>query len=378
MEHFKFVIIGTGFAGASTAYHLARREAGKVLLLEQEPGPGAHASGRNAAMIRQVVPDPEIAKVARFSARRLGLGLSGHEVEAQADEVLRPSVSIRKNGSLLLAHGEGWERLQRDARLAQQAGHPVACWTPQQILDKVSVLEGARFDGGVWNPDDGIVELAPLLNGFIEGARKKGAEVSFQEPLHDVEHSGDGFELGTSRRTVRAEVLINASGAWAGTIGEMAGSRDIELTPLRRHLYHSTPLPWVDEAWPFVWDVSADLYFRPETGGLLLSACDESPHPPGLPMTDDAVEELLARKMADHLPAFPDLAIQKRWACLRTLSSDGRFVIGWDPAVSNFFWVAGLGGHGVTCSYGVGDMAAGLLLREAVAGAEPFSPSRFQ
>jgi len=44
------------------------------------------------------------------------------------------------------------------------------------------------------------------------------------------------------------------------------------------------------------------------------------------------------------------------------MASDGRFVIGEDPNLKNFYWVAGLGGHGVTTSFSVGDLAARLVL----------------
>ena len=52
MNSFDYVIVGAGFAGAATAYHLARRGVTNILLLEQESIPGFHSSGRNAAMLR--------------------------------------------------------------------------------------------------------------------------------------------------------------------------------------------------------------------------------------------------------------------------------------------------------------------------------------
>ena len=50
-ETAEVVIVGAGFAGAATAHHLAERGVRSVLLLEREPVPGAHASGRNAALV---------------------------------------------------------------------------------------------------------------------------------------------------------------------------------------------------------------------------------------------------------------------------------------------------------------------------------------
>ena len=51
-----YVIVGAGFAGAATAYHLARNGARRIVVLEQERMAGVHSSGRNASMIRQIIP----------------------------------------------------------------------------------------------------------------------------------------------------------------------------------------------------------------------------------------------------------------------------------------------------------------------------------
>jgi glycine/D-amino acid oxidase-like deaminating enzyme len=92
---------------------------------------------------------------------------------------------------------------------------------------------------------------------------------------------------------------------------------------------------------------------------------------------DETVKELLAEKIEKHIPALSQVSIHKGWAGLRTLSADGRFVIGWDPKVKNFFWVAGLGGHGVTTSASVGELAADLILGRPQQTSVPFSPGRF-
>jgi glycine/D-amino acid oxidase-like deaminating enzyme len=89
------------------------------------------------------------------------------------------------------------------------------------------------------------------------------------------------------------------------------------------------------------------------------------------------MQEVLAEKIHRHIPALASVSISKGWAGFRTLTSDGRFVIGWDPDVEGFFWVAGLGGHGVTTSSAVGDLASELILGVEKPQSEFFSPKRF-
>jgi len=110
----------------------------------------------------------------------------------------------------------------------------------------------------------------------------------------------------------------------------------------------------------------------------MLSACDEPPHAPRTHDIDPAAAIDLADQLAAALPAVARLARQPLRACLRTWAPDRKFVIGPDPRLEGFFWVAGLGGAGVTAGLAVGELAAALLLGH---GADPraraaFDPAR--
>jgi D-arginine dehydrogenase len=364
---FEYVIVGAGFAGAATAYHLARRGVTDVLLIEQESIPGYHSSGRNAAMLRQCVSEPELTRLARHGANFI------RRLPADWPE----AVSFKQNGSLLLGSGVGWEKLQRDAQVGLDVGIEMELWTPQQAKAHVPVLREAEFDGAAWCATDGIVDIHALLSGYLKYAVNRGAEVQYNCALQSIEPGAGRFELLTSRGAISAKVLVNASGAWANRVAELASANRLPLRPCRRHLFVSPPLSWVDAHWPFVWDVSHDIYFRPEGEGLLLCACDQTELAPGDAPVDESVKELLAEKIEQFLPALSSVSINKGWAGFRTLTPDGRFIIGWDPKVENFFWVAGLGGHGMTTSAAVGELAAELLLGDREKNSAAFAPERF-
>jgi glycine/D-amino acid oxidase-like deaminating enzyme len=157
-----------------------------------------------------------------------------------------------------------------------------------------------------------------------------------------------------------------------------AGSR-VELRPTRRHLYVTAPDARVDPAWPITWTDDGPFYARPADGGLMLCACDEVDVDPDALCTVPAVRELALEQAARHLrDAVAPVA--RAWAGIRTLTDDGRFVIGADPDVGGLFWVAGLGGHGMTCAPSIGRLAADALLDEP--GAQPaaraLAPARFR
>lgn len=368
MSAHPYVIIGAGFAGASTAYHLAARGAKEILILEQEKLAGVHSSGRNAAMIRQVISEPAVAALAKEGAAFLRALPADWPVP----------VDFQQNGSLLLGKGEGWKGLARDADTAQRSGVEVECWSKERASEKVPVLKEADFEGAVWCPTDGVVDIHALLSGYLKAAASLGAKVRYGLTVQGIEiRQGGVAGVLTGEGVIEAEAVINAAGAWAGAIGKMAGAPEMPFRPCRRHLFVTTPLPWVDPGWPFVWDTSHEFYFRPETGGLLLCPCDQEEMAPGIPPIDQSVAEQLAEKAGRYFPQMGDVAIKRSWAGLRTLTADGRFVIGWDPKVKGFFWVAGLGGHGVTTSWAVGKLAAGLILDKDVGNAAEFSPRRF-
>jgi D-arginine dehydrogenase len=368
MRHFQFVIIGAGFAGAATAYHLTRRGLTDIVVLEQESIPGFHSSGRNAAMVRQCVPDPELATLTRDGAAFL----------RQLPDDWPEPVDFKQNGSLLLGAGASWIKLQNDAEIGRRLGIDVELWTPERAKRHVAVLQGADFEGAVWCGSDGVVDIHALLSGYLKAAASKGACIYYGAGVRSISGgAGHDFEVITDQETIRAKTVINASGAWANVIAEMAGARALPARPCRRHLFVSPPIEWVDPGWPFVWDVAHDIYFRPEGAGLLLCPCDQTELPPGDPPVEDSVRELLAEKIDRFMPALSGVSIHKGWAGTRTLTADGRFIIGWDRQIENFFWIAGLGGHGMTSSSAVGALAAELLIGGREKKSPPFTPERF-
>jgi D-arginine dehydrogenase len=360
------VVVGGGLAGASVAYHLARRGARRLVVLEKEPACGTHASGRNAAMIRQVVAEEPVGALATEGA--------GFFRQPPADWPV-PFV-FEQSGSVLLGAGAAWTSLQRWAEAARARGAPAEPRPPDVLRRWIPFLEGADFEGGIVCPTDGVVNLAALLEGYVEGVRRAGGTVMTAAPVTAVETRGGRVAaVVTPAGRIEADVVVDAAGAWALEVARLAGATTPPLRPCRRHLFATGPVPAADRRWPFVWDVTHELYFRPDAGGLLMSACDEVEWGPGDAQVDPAAQRLLEEKVARHAPCLAGVPVVSGKAGLRTLTPDGRFVVGPDPQVAGFFWLAGLGGHGVTTSFAVGALAARLIAEGGEAPA--FSPGRF-
>ncbi len=349
MQRFSAVIIGAGIAGAATAYELSRRGVADLLVLEREPEPGLHASGRNAAMARQFVPNAALLPFTAAGTRFL------YDPPAEVSD--RPL--IRATGSLLLFAPERAAWLDSQLASAHAAGiHAervrMAEWTARVPLSKNSTAACA-----VWTPTDGVVDIAAYLHGLLRATTHRGGAMITDCRIDAIERTATDFLLCTSHGEIHTPVLVNAAGAWADEVGQLAGAKPRGLVSRRRHLFVTTPMPQVDPAWPFVWDEIASLYFRPESGGLLLCACDEKiVSPDDAEIEDATVLDLLAEKFAAAYPQLANVQIAHHWCGARTFTPNGEFCMTWDPAVPRLFWITGLGGHGVTCAAAIGRAAA--------------------
>ena len=149
-------IIGGGFAGLATAYFLSRKTSGKILLLEMEDLPGQHASGQNAAMIRQQVADPFVAALAQEGARWL----------RDERHSLPGSITFRQTGSLMIGAENNAGELSKIRQTCLKLGIPIENYAAGPLKQKFSSLERADFQGGSFCPTDGVVDINALLYGI--------------------------------------------------------------------------------------------------------------------------------------------------------------------------------------------------------------------
>jgi glycine/D-amino acid oxidase-like deaminating enzyme len=257
------------------------------------------------------------------------------------------------------------------------AGRPPAALVGHAEVERlVPLAAGATFDRALYTRDDAVVDVAALLASYVRGAVDAGVSVLTGETVRGIDVKGGAVRsICTDQLRIKTEAVVNAAGAWGTELARMAGGLDVPLRPTRRHLMLTPPLDGLDPNAPIVWDETHGLYFRTESGGLLLSPCDETDHPAREPLVDPSALELLAEKLERWMPRLADVSVRRTWSGLRTLTPDGCFVIGADPRIRGFFWCAGLGGHGVAASAAVGRMAA-----EAVTGGDApaaHSPTRF-
>jgi len=175
--------------------------------------------------------------------------------------------------------------------------------------------------------------------------------------------------------------VVNAAGAWTGKIGKMAKAAPIELTPYRRTIISfAAPEGLEVSDWPLTANYSHPLYFSPESGGMYASPMDEDPMEPCDASPDDLVVAQTIDRIEKLAPRLVPRTIRRKWAGLRTFAPDHGFVVGEDPLVKGFFWLAGQGGAGIETSPAVGKIAADLIAdgHTDLIDAKILSPRRFE
>jgi D-arginine dehydrogenase len=356
-------IVGAGIAGASLAAELAPRA--RVLLLEAETQPGYHATGRSAAFWEECYGGPEIVPLTLAS----GAYLREHRM-------------LSPRGALYLAREGDEAAVEAFLERFSDAGVTIARLGREALEVRLPGLRPG-WTQGLAQPGCADINVAGLHQHYLGAARRGGVELRTSARLLGAEREGSEWRLDLGAAgEARAAVLANAAGAWADEIAALAGARPLGITPLRRTVaqLRTDPAPAADL--PLVLHLLGEFYFKPESGRLWLSPHDETP----TAACDAAAEELDVAIAIDRFEQVVDwrvLAVERKWAGLRSFAPDRRPVYGWDRRREGFFWFAGQGGYGIQTAPAAARLAAQLLLGHGRDGmtegldAALYAPERF-
>ena len=369
MSDFDVVIIGAGIAGASLAAEIGAEKS--VLLLEAESMAGYHSTGRSAAFWSETYGGPAIQPLTSAS----GPFLLSPPPEFSETSLLRP------RGALHL--GQKSDAVAASHMLNDFARSGVAL-EKLDVADVSQRITGLRsgWTEALWEPDCCDIDVGGLHAGYLKMARKKGVQLLCNAPLTAARFADGHWIIRAGESQHTACILVNAAGAWADVVAEMAGIKPIGITPYRRTIMQLAVEPAASPDLPLVVGLDGSFYFKPEAGGRLwLSPHDEIATEP----CDAAPEELDVALAIDRFQQVVDWQItrlERKWAGLRSFAPDRLPVIGRDPDVPEFFWLAGQGGFGIQTAPAVAAIAAALLLDRAHsipnARAADYAPDRLR
>jgi D-arginine dehydrogenase len=341
-------VIGGGMAGASVAAHLA--EFARVSLLEMEGQPGYHSTGRSAALFSETYGNDAIRALTR----------------ASRDFFYSPPPSfcnvplVQPRSVLFAARGGQGESLR--AFLQSEDSGRLVRKSADEAVELCPVLKRDGLLGAALDTYSADIEVHELHQGYLRILKSRGGAVRTSAEVTSLERDGDSWRVTTEQGRLRAGLIVNAAGAWAGRIAALAGAQPVGLQPLRRTACLLDAPPGSDsDSWPMLLDIDEQFYLKPDAGKLLLSPADETPSDP----CDAQPDEMDLAVAVDRLEAATTLNVRRivrKWAGLRSFVADRTPVVGYDVKQSTFFWLAALGGYGIQTAPALSRLAASLVL----------------
>ena len=345
---YDFLIIGGGIAGASAAYELARY--GSVLLLEAEDTAGYHATGRSAALYTRNFGNPVVRQVNAASAAFF---------HAPPDR-FATSPLLTPRGCLTVAQSDDTSDLEALLTLSEP-GEEVVKLDSNEACAMVPFLRPDRVKHAVFEANVADIDVATLHSSYLKGAKARGALIMTKQAVTALSQTGGVWNVQTAQNSYSTGIVINAAGAWADQVGTMVGARPIGLVPMRRTaIIIRPPADITCSALPAVDFAGSDAYLKPEGGKLMVSPGDATPTDPHDAWADDMDIAMLA-DWIERETTIKVTKIEHSWAGLRSFVADEAPVVGYDPDVPNFFWLAGQGGYGIMMAPALAVLTAELI-----------------
>jgi D-arginine dehydrogenase len=367
-----FAVIGAGIAGASVAWELQAH--GSVILLEREPLPGQHTTGRSAAFLVESYGATTVRRLTRASRGFLDSPPEGFA----AHPLLHP------NPVLWIGRDDQRASLHAALEAGVATGAAIHEIAPREAHALCPVLRDDYVAAALVEPGAAHIDVAGLHEAYLAGLRRRGGVLATRAGVTRLARVGGAWEIEAGGEVHSAPVVVNAAGAWCDQVARLAGARPVGLRPLRRTAITFDPPVGADVgSWPCVLDADEAFYFKPEGVQLLASPCDETPMEPCDAAAED-YEVALATERVQRATTLEIRHARRSWAGLRSFVADRCPLIGMDPELPGFCWLAGQGGFGIMTSPAAARAAAGLIVKGALPPeleafglrAEALSPAR--
>ncbi len=353
----RVVVIGGGVGGCAIAYWLTKLGWDDVVLVERADltsGSTFHSAGLvgqlrgSLSLTRMMMSSVELY---RTLGDEVGLETGWHEV-----------------GSLRLASSaERMEELTRQAGWAKTFGLPLELISADEAQRLFPPMTTDGVLGAAYLPSDGYIDPSQLTFALAEGARRGGAEINTNTRATAIDVlRGRVRGVETDRGSIQTEVVVNAGGMFAAEIGRLAGVT-VPVIPFA-HEYLVTEPAGLPLDLPTMRDPSLLVYFRGESGGLIMGGYERRPAAWGLDGIPadfngrlleedwDRFEELMENAIV-RVPTLADAGVVRLVNGPEAFTPDGEFILG-PTEVRGFWTAAGFCAHGLAGAGGMGRLVA--------------------
>jgi glycine/D-amino acid oxidase-like deaminating enzyme len=357
------VVIGSGALGASTAFHLAT--AGLSVALLDKAALASQTSPRAAGLSGQLRSNATMTRIAARAVQKIAT------FQADTGE---PMV-FHQPGSLKVARRPEHEaQLHEEVARGQQLGLDVGMISLNEARSLMPYLVTDSVRAVMHMRTDIYLEPVQVPIGYGRASARLGAALLPYTPVEEILiDTGTVSGVRTPRGEIHAPVVVDAAGAWLRIVAAQAAAK-LKLVPTRHQLMVTVPLPDVRPNQPITRIIDANVYVRPDNGGLMLGGYEADPiqyDMRDLP-SDFRIEDLeldlsvlrrLAESVAAQFPIFRDVAIREHRGGLPTMTADGEHVVGPAPGVHGLYVIGGCCVGGLTTAPALGELLAEWITR---------------
>ena len=366
------VILGAGVMGASIAFHLAKRKAGRIVVIEKDLV-GRGASGRSSALVRMHYSFPPEVQLALISLRMF----------QNWQEIVGQPGDFRKTGFVRIVHPNESERLKLNVAMQRRLGANVYLIGKRELHELEPDWQVDDVELAAYEPDSGYGDGASVAGDFLNAARDMGVTyLSRTQTASFVVEAARVRGVVTDQGTVSAPIVISATGPWTRTLFQRAGyDLPIECE------YHQVAIlrnaPGMKGGGCACIDSVTATYFRSDAHDKFLVGdfYGKRPiDPDDFPQraSDDSLEEIIER--ASHrVPGLERAEVMRGITGVYDMTPDSRPLLGEIPEIGGLYVCAGFSGMGFKIS-----PAIGLVMSELVLDGEgktmdirAFQPGRF-
>jgi len=352
-----FLIIGGGLYGTTTAYHLAMNGAKDVVVLERG-ALGAGGTAKSCAIVRT-----------HYSIEaNMVHAVESLKVFSDFDNIVGGDAGFVRTGYIIVGPEAHRQPMETVFRMQNRYGVDTAVMTPAEANRHHPLL---NFDDvGVIGYDSlaGYADPHMTVSAYARRARDLGVRIHNYTPVTDLGRSGAGWIVRTPDDEWESPNVLIAAGPWAQTL---AGPLGITFPyEVSRHKVITLQIdrPY-ERDWPIVKDLTTPdkIYFRPETGGVVLVGTGDH----GDPITDpDALTDYvdqnhvarIEKLIVNRMPAFSEARYTAGWTGPYDITPDWNPIVGLVPGQDGLFIATGFSGHGFKLAPTVGEALAQTML----------------
>jgi glycine/D-amino acid oxidase-like deaminating enzyme len=366
------VILGAGVIGTSIAFHLARRNPGKILVVDKGHV-GQGGSGRSSTLIRMHYSYPPEVQLALVS---LHMFEHWREVVGEAGD-------FRKTGFVRIVHPGETERLKQNVEMQRKLGvnvklidrHELKELEPDWTVDEVELA--------AYEPDSGYGDGAGVANDFLSHARDHSVVYWPKTQVTEfLVKDGRMRGVRTDQGEISAPVVIAATGPWTQPLFQRIG---IDL-PIETE-YHQVAIlknaPDMKGGGCACIDSVSATYFRSDAHDKFLIGDfygQRGADPDNFPQraSDDGLEEIIERA-SRRVPKLENAEVMRGVTGVYDMTPDSRPLLGEISGVNGLYVCAGFSGMGFKISPAIGLVMSELLLDGCgkTVDISSFCPGRF-